>query len=146
MKRQHEMPFGAAVLAGGGVRFRLWAPGAPAIALQLEKTQRLPMRALTGGWHELIVSDAGPGTRYAFVMPDDLVVPDPASRFNPDDVHRPSQVINPLAHEWRDVGWAGRPWHEAVVYELHVGSFTEAGTFLAAIERLPQLAALGVTA
>src|SRR5439155_12928470 len=50
------------------------------------------------------------------------------------------------AHEWRDAGWAGRPWHEAVVYELHVGSFTEAGTFVAAIERLPQLAALGVTA
>ena len=146
MNRQHGMPFGAAVLAGAGVRFRLWAPTAPSVTLQLDHDRRLPLHALAGGWHELVVGDAGCGTRYAFIMADGLVVPDPASRYNPDDVHRASQVVDPLLHEWRDAGWAGRPWHEAVVYELHVGAFTQAGTFLAAIERLPELASLGVTA
>jgi malto-oligosyltrehalose trehalohydrolase len=61
-------------------------------------------------------------------------------------VHGPSEVIDPAAHVWRDAGWAGRPWHEAVIYELHVGSFTPEGTFRAAIDRLDHLACLGITA
>ena len=75
-----------------------------------------------------------------------LAVPDPASRFNPDDVHGASEVIDPLAYSWGDASWRGRPWHEAVVYELHVGTFTPEGTFSAAARRLPELAALGITA
>jgi malto-oligosyltrehalose trehalohydrolase len=98
------------------------------------------------GWHELIARDAAAGTCYQFVLPDGVHVPDPASRFQPDDVHGPSEVIDPARYVWQDGAWAGRPWHEAVVYELHVGAFTPAGTFRAAIERLDYLAALGVTA
>jgi maltooligosyltrehalose trehalohydrolase len=73
-------------------------------------------------------------------------VPDPASRFSPDDVHGPSVVIDPQRFEWTDDAWRGRPWEEAVVYELHVGAFTEEGTFNAARERLGELAELGITA
>ncbi|TRZ92219.1 MAG: malto-oligosyltrehalose trehalohydrolase, partial [Rhodocyclaceae bacterium] len=86
------------------------------------------------------------GSRYQFRLPDGLLVPDPVSRFNPDDVHGPSEVIDPAAFEWPENGWQGRPWEEAVIYELHVGSFTPAGSFAGAIERLDYLAELGVTA
>jgi malto-oligosyltrehalose trehalohydrolase len=75
-----------------------------------------------------------------------MEVSDPASRANPDDVHGASEVVDPGAFAWEDEGWRGRPWHEAVVYELHVGAFTSEGSFLSAIERLPHLAAVGVTA
>jgi maltooligosyltrehalose trehalohydrolase len=149
MKRVHAMPFGAAALEGGGVRFRLWAPGAGAVALRLHEddgVRDLTLQRAGGGWHERVVPDARDGTRYSFVLPGGLAVPDPASRSNPDDVHGASRVVDPAARDWRDAGWRGRPWHEAVVYELHVGTFTEAGSFAAAIERLPELAALGVTA
>jgi len=148
MKRAHAMPFGAALLAGGGTRFALWAPGVSELVLELgEPTpRRLAMRADAGGWHRLDVPDAGAGTRYRFCLPDGLRVPDPASRSNPDDVHGASSVIDPHAFEWHDGEWRGRPWHEAVVYELHVGTFTAEGTFAAAQARLPALAELGITA
>ncbi|HUQ53635.1 MAG TPA: malto-oligosyltrehalose trehalohydrolase, partial [Gammaproteobacteria bacterium] len=91
--------------------------------------------------------DAGAGTRYAFRFDTtDLVVPDPASRFNPDGVHAASQVVDAEAFDWPDDGWRGRPWTEAVIYELHVGTFTPEGTYAAAIERLDYLADLGITA
>ena len=73
-------------------------------------------------------------------------MPDPASRFQPRDVHGPSEVVDPAAFDWHDDGWRGRPWHEAVLYELHVGTFTPDGTYAAAAARLDYLADLGVTA
>ena len=145
----HDMPFGAALLPQGGVRFRLWAPGAPAIELLLTQGQderTLAMQRSGNGWHELTVTEAGAGTRYRYRLPDGLAVPDPASRFNPDGVHAASEVTDPRSYDWQDESWTGRPWHEAVVYELHVGSFTPEGTYAAAIERLPHLRDLGVTA
>ena len=98
-----------------------------------------------GGWFELTVSEAGAGIRYRFEA-NGVRVPDPASRFNPDDVHRASEVIDPAAFAWRDTAWCGRPWEEAVVYELHVGTFSPEGTFRGVTERLDYLAELGVTA
>src|SRR5690606_11851631 len=73
-------------------------------------------------------------------------LPDPASRFNPEGPEGPSELIDPNAYEWRDAGWQGRPWREAVFYELHVGAFTPEGTFAAASEKLADLVRLGVTA
>ncbi|WP_157270377.1 malto-oligosyltrehalose trehalohydrolase [Azohydromonas aeria] len=147
---QQTMTFGAELLDdGGGVRFRLWAPDAQALRLQLEGAGRgrlLPMQALDDGWHELTVPEAGAGTRYRFMLPDGLSVPDPASRFNPDDVHGASEVIDPHGYRWNDSGWRGRPWHEAVLYELHVGTFTAEGTYAAAMARLPDLVEQGITA
>lgn len=137
---------GPQLLAAGGVRFRLWAPGVERVELVLGDAAPRAMRAAADGWFALEAQDAAPGARYRFRLPDGMMVPDPASRFQPDDVHGPSEVVDPGAYAWRDGGWRGRPWAEAVVYELHVGTFTDAGTFEAAIERLPHLAALGVTA
>ncbi len=151
MRRRHDMPFGAELLHGGGTRFRLWAPQARSVALRLNPADAgadaaLEMPAQGGGWFELSNEQAGAHTRYAFVIDGGLQVCDPASRCNPDDVHGTSQVTDPGAFDWPDADWRGRPWHEAVIYELHVGTFTAAGTFSAAIHQLDDLVALGITA
>jgi malto-oligosyltrehalose trehalohydrolase len=99
-----------------------------------------------GGWFELITDAAKSGSQYHFRIDGERDVPDPASRFQPRDVHGPSEVIDPVAFEWRDQTWRGRRWEEAVIYELHVGAFTPAGTFSAVGERLDYLADLGITA
>ena len=139
-------PSQGAVLEAGGVRFRLWAPGCDAVSLALEADGRvLPMQARPDGFHELHVPGVGAGTLYRYQLPDGLRVPDPASRFQPQDVHGPSEVIDSDAYAWTE-RWAGRPWDEVVLYELHVGAFTPEGTFRAAIGRLDHLRALGVTA
>ncbi len=148
MKQRHEMPFGAEVLADGRVRFRLWAPGARQVEIELDGPHGercLPMQAQDNGWFEL-AEVAAPGSRYRFRPDGELWVPDPASRHNPDGVHGASVVLDPAAYTWGDTDWQGRPWEEAVFYELHVGSFTPQGTFRAAIERLDYLKDLGVTA
>ena len=138
------MPFGAQVEAGG-VRFRLWAPDAAAVALRIDGQADRPMPVAADGWAELLVPGLGAGARYGFVV-GDLVVPDPASRHQPDGVHRLSAVVDPGAYDWQDGAWRGRDWSEAVVYELHVGTFTPEGTFRAVLSRLDYLAELGVTA
>ena len=148
MRRAHSMPFGAEY-RGGETRFRLWAPGVGEVRLELGrgKPRLLPMRRIDGGWHELSVEGVEPGEAYAFRVKEDLpAVPDPASRSNPWDVNGPSAVVDPRAFEWSDEGWKGRRWSEAVVYELHVGTFTPEGTYLAAIGKLDYLVGLGVTA
>jgi malto-oligosyltrehalose trehalohydrolase len=106
----------------------------------------LAMRSGGAGWYEVAIADAGPGTRYRFVLPDGSRVPDPASRYAPVGVHGPSEVVDPDAFQWSDAEWRGRPWDEAVLYELHVGTFTPEGNFRAAIGRLDHLKGLGVTA
>jgi len=143
---RHCMAFGAELAASDAVRFRLWAPAHPHIELELNGTARLALQPERDGWHSLIAAGTRAGARYRFVLPDGTRVPDPASRYQPQDVHGPSEVIDPLAYHWGDGGWHGRPWHEAVLYELHIGAFTAAGTFSAAIERLAHLVTLGVTA
>jgi maltooligosyltrehalose trehalohydrolase len=148
MKYVHAMPFGAEVVASGA-RFRLWAPAAREVELQLsvrDSAQELAMTATPDGWFEIGVADAPAGSRYAFRIDGGLTVPDPASRCNPDDVHAPSMIVDPLAYAWNDARWTGRPWDDAVIYELHVGTFTPEGTFSAATERLDYLAEIGVTA
>jgi maltooligosyltrehalose trehalohydrolase len=148
VQRRHDMPFGATVLPDGATRFRLWAPGAARVDLELaapKGPEVLPMTARQGGWHE-VTCGAPAGSRYAYRVNTELAVPDPASRFNPDDVHGPSMVVDPLAYSWRNERWCGRPWEEAVLYELHVGTFTPAGTFSGVIEWLDYLVDLGVTA
>lgn len=146
MKHHHDMPFGARILEDGGVRFRLWAPGVGAVALLLGEHDAMPMQATGDGWFELIHPGAHAGSRYAFLLPDGLKVPDPASRFNPDDVHAASEVIDPAAFTWTDENWNGRPWEEAVIYELHIGTFSPDGNFAGIEERLDYLVELGVTA
>ena len=148
MRHALQMPFGAECRADA-TRFRLWAPSCAQVrvALGREGSRELAMNALPDGWHELEVPGVGAGEEYAFrVKEGGPLVPDPASRSNPRDVHGPSVVVDPRAYDWGDDEWRGRPWHEAVVYELHVGTFTPEGTFAAAIGKLDYLRDLGVTA
>ena len=144
MNRHHSMPFGAEVQPDGGVRFRLWAPSVRRASLVLE-TRETPMGALPEGWFEAETA-ARPGDLYRFRLDGCLLIPDPASRFNPQDAQGPSEIIDPAAFDWGDENWQGRPWEEAVIYELHVGAFTPAGNFKGVATRLDDLASLGVTA
>ncbi len=149
MQYQHKMPFGARLDSAGGATFRLWAPGADRVDLVFPAESakaELQMRRSADGWHELAVAKANAHTRYSYRINGDLMVPDPASRFNPDDVSAASCLTDPRSFRWPEQQWTGRPWHEAVIYELHVGCFTPEGSFNAAISRLDDLVALGVTA
>jgi maltooligosyltrehalose trehalohydrolase len=146
MKRRHNMPFGAERRDDGSVRFRLWAPAARQVELCIAGGNMIPFGLSDNGWFELATDAARAGSQYYFRIDGAQQVPDPASRFQPQDVHGPSEVIDPVAFDWRDQAWRGRPWEEAVIYELHVGAFTRSGTFSAVRERLDYLADLGVTA
>ncbi|MGM0584036.1 MAG: malto-oligosyltrehalose trehalohydrolase [Pseudomonadota bacterium] len=141
--RPVETLWGAALDPAGGARLRLWAPGLATLFLRANDRDRR-MRGAGGGWFEIETDALAPGDAYSFVLPDGRAVPDPASRAQAGDVHGPSLLVDPRAYRWR-TDWPGRPWEEAVIYELHVGTFTGAGTFAAARGRLPHLARLGVT-
>jgi maltooligosyltrehalose trehalohydrolase len=143
----HHMQFGAELVSPAAVRFTLWAPAAQSIGLELEGiSEQVLLRKSEGGWHEVVTPRAGVGSRYRFILPDGMRVPDPASRFQPEDVHGPSEVIDAASYAWHDSDWQGRAWTEAVIYELHIGTFTPDGTFLAAIDKLQHLVDLGITA
>ena len=151
MKRHHNMPFGAALQEDGQVRFRLWAPAARHVDLCLEHTTTnneviLPMDAEEGGWFTLVTDRAAADSHYRYNIDSGLRAPDPASRFQPADIHGPSQVMDPTSWQWRDTEWRGRVWEEAVIYELHVGTFSVEGSFAAIKERLDYLVDLGITA
>jgi malto-oligosyltrehalose trehalohydrolase len=136
-------PFGPE-LTPDGVTFRIWAPAARSVDLMLERPH--PMRRVPGGWYEIAIAGAHAGTRYAFRIDGEITVPDPASHFQPDDVSGPSEVIDHGGFPWQAQDWRGRPWHEAVTLELHVGAFTPQGTFRSAIDKLDHLVATGITA
>jgi maltooligosyltrehalose trehalohydrolase len=145
LNRRHSMPFGAEVLAAGGVRFRLWAPAARSVELVVAGRAK-PMQKRDGGWFELMDRDAAAGTLYQYRIDGKQLIPDPASRFQPKDVDGPSEVIDANRYPWKDAGWRGRPWQEAVIYELHVGTFTPEGTYAAAATKLGHLREHGITA
>lgn len=126
----------------GGVAFRLWAPGTEHVMLEIDGAPPLAMTPEADGWHKT-ESPAHAPALYRFRLPDGTSVPDPASRFQPDGVHGPSLVTDPSSYRWENTAWHGRPWHETVLYELHVGLL---GGYDGARRRLPELAALGITA
>ena len=145
------MPFGAELTATGEVRFRLWAPAARGVELVLcdadgAAVHTAQMDPLSEGWFALVTGAAGAGSLYRYRIDGSHEVPDPASRCNPGGVHGPSEVIDPTQYAWDDAAWRAPPWHEAVLYELHVGTFNSAGTFAAVTARLAHLRRLGVTA
>ncbi len=146
MRRRHELPFGAELLADG-VRFRLWAPSAETVLLELEGAgrSRMAMAREADGWFALTTKLAGPGTRYRYQIAG-RGLPDPASRCQPAGVHGPSEVVDPEAYLWHDASWRGRAWEEIVLYELHLGTFSETGDFDGAARHLDHLCRLGATA
>ena len=130
----------------GTVRFRLWAPAASQVEVSIVGAGIETLELHEDGWFELITDACQSGDQYRFRIDGRQEVPDPASRFQPNDVHGPSQLIDPLGFDWQDGTWRGRRWEEAVLYELHVGTFSPSGTFSGVAERLDYLAELGVTA
>ncbi len=138
----YDLPFGAMPQPDGRTRFRIWAPSTASLTLEVEGQPPQDMASQAGGWFEA-ACPAPPGTPYRFRLPDGLAVPDPASRLQAPDVHDPSVVVDAGAYQWRNPDWQGRPWHEAVVYELHPGT---CGGFSGIRQQLPELARLGVTA
>jgi maltooligosyltrehalose trehalohydrolase len=140
-----EYTFGPQWRANGETRFRLWAPSVKAASVIIGEAA-YPLNAVSDGWYEAMVHCA-PGTRYRFETVNEdgstLRFADPASRLQAGDVHDESVVVDPGAYRWLNTQWRGRPWHETVLYELHVGA---CGGFEGVMRRLPQLAELGVTA
>ncbi len=140
---------GANVLNGGGVHFSVWAPHADRVSVRLLHDRgpvELDLEPRATGIFERTVPDAGAGTDYFYRLDGLCDRPDPVSRYQPAGVHGPSRVIDPRRYRWSEAGWQGVEQSKLVIYEVHVATFTEAGTFEAAILHLPELCDLGITA
>jgi maltooligosyltrehalose trehalohydrolase len=142
-----EPKLGPTLLGEGRCRFCVWAPFTDSVAVHLLSPQeRLePLARAPHGYHCGVLAGVEPGALYLFRLAGSRERPDPASRFQPQGVHGPSQVVDP-AFDWTDGSWHGLPLQRYIIYELHVGTLTPPGTFDAAVERLDDLAALGITA
>jgi len=123
-------------------RFALWAPDAFYVSVELEDGQSLPLLPQADGWF-VINTRCPAGTRYRYNIDGELEVPDPASRAQAGDIDRHSVVVDPLAYQWQHSAWFGRPWNEAVIYELHVGAL---GGFSEVEQHLARLVELGISA
>jgi maltooligosyltrehalose trehalohydrolase len=144
----HARKLFGAVPSRQGTTFRVWASAARSAAVLIEgpgEPRSWPLAPEGEGLFAGTVHDAGPGTLYRYSINGGEPMPDPASRFQPFGVHGPSEVIDAAAYAWGDAAWRGIDPSRAVFYELHVGTFTRAGTFDRAIERIAYLRDLGVT-
>ena len=131
----------------GSTHFRVWAPRPRAVDLVVERDggrEIVPLEKEGDGYFSATVAGAGAGTRYWYRL-DDRMFPDPVSRRQPDGPFGSSEVVDPSTYRWRDEHWPGITLPGQVIYEMHVGTFTQVGTFAAAAERLPALAATGIT-
>lgn len=144
---QWRLRFGSRVLPAGGVEFRLWAPQLRQAAVSIlgEAPRTVLMKAEAEG-EFAVVAEAVPGQDYMYVLEGARRRPDPVSRWQPDGVHGPSRIVDPNAFQWADGDWAGLPLKDYILYELHTGTFSPAGTFEGIIPRLPYLRELGITA
>jgi maltooligosyltrehalose trehalohydrolase len=144
-----NQPIGAFVTGPSQVTFRAWAPWVKTLAVEIlgSQPETIPMEAQPFGYWETTVSNIASGTRYQFVLHDKLKRPDPVSRFQPEGVHGPSEVVDPAAFIWADRQWKGLPLQDYIIYELHPGTFTPDGTFEGMIPLLPYLRdEVGITA
>ncbi|WP_434589259.1 malto-oligosyltrehalose trehalohydrolase [Pseudomonas sp. R4-83] len=141
-RTQETWPHGAIVLDAEHTQFALWAPDAFYVSVELADGQSLPMLPQGDGWF-VIKARCPAGSRYRYCIDGELEVPDPASRAQDGDLDRHSVVVDPHAYTWRHSAWTGRPWNEAVIYELHVGAL---GGFAEVEQHLARLTAMGITA
>lgn len=139
---------GARPLGSGRCAFTTWAPGVRTVDVLLGEpaARTVRLEPIRGGYHQGEVDGCPPGTRYRYSLDGDTGHADPASRWQPEGVHGPSAVVDTNAHRWNDNGFAGPPLWQYVIYELHIGTFSAAGTFDGAVPFLDELAELGVTA
>ncbi len=149
-----QLPIGAEALPEGGVHFRVWAPRCGRVEVVLEggpgystdNPQGIALTPETSGYFSGHVAAAAVGTRYRFRLDNsDALYPDPASRFQPDGPHGPSQIIDARGFRWTDGAWRGVTLEGQVIYEMHIGTFTREGIWASAMRELPELAALGIT-
>lgn len=145
-----RLPVGAEVLPGGGVHFRVWAPVSQKVAVEigsemsLEGAQVVPLQLEDEGYWSGRIETASAGMYYRYRL-DSGSFPDPASRFQPEGPHGPSQIVDPSTFSWTDHDWKGVSREGQVIYELHIGTFTKEGDWSAAVQHLPHLADLGIT-
>lgn len=141
---------GPVIHSDGTTTFRVWAPGCDTLGIQLVRDGQIdaPWLPMTLGPDGVFVvtAHAPAGTLYWIRLPNGQLRPDPATRFQPEGVHGPSQVVDTAEYRWQTASWRGLPKSEWIIYELHVGTFTDEGTYRAAEERLDELVELGVTA
>jgi maltooligosyltrehalose trehalohydrolase len=140
-----RLPVGAELTGREGVHFRVWAPQARVVEACLDGGPAVRLTEESGGYHGGVVEGATAGTRYRFRLDGSKLLPDPASRFQPDGPHGPSQVVDASTFAWTDGGWPGVHLPGQVIYEMHVGTFSREGTWDAAARELPELARLGIT-
>lgn len=145
---RRRLPVGAEV-SPGGVHFRVWAPRARCVEVVLEADRGSPRVATLApgpdGYHEGLVDGARDGHRYRYRLDRGDAWPDPASRYQPEGPHGPSEIVDPSQFRWTDDAWGGPGERGRVIYEMHVGTFTREGTWAAAARELPFLADLGIT-
>ncbi|PYK70911.1 MAG: hypothetical protein DME44_09635 [Verrucomicrobia bacterium] len=142
---QRRYPIGAEIISENETHFRVWAPKADKLAVVLEERTH-PLAAEDDGYFSGTVNCSA-GARYRFQINDGDAFPDPASRFQPDSPHGASCVVDPFSFKWTDANWGGRGVKLAgqIIYEMHIGTFTPEGTWRAAIDKLPDLKASGMT-
>lgn len=144
-----QLEFGARMIEADRVRFKVWAPFARTVAVELVDQDRMaiPMQHSSEGYFEVTVNGVGPRARYRYLLDGKNARPDPASRFQPEGVHGPSVVVDPDSFRWTDTTWREMPLENMIIYELHVGTFTREGTFDAIIPHLSYLKeSVGITA
>jgi maltooligosyltrehalose trehalohydrolase len=142
-----RFPIGAEPQPGGGVHFRVWAPTPESISLVIEDgddSRDVSLEPEGGGYFSRFIPEAAAGTRYRYRLDGDLL-PDPASRYQPDGPFGPSQVVDPRTYEWTTGPSQGLSMHGQIIYEMHVGTFTPEGTWRSAATKLPLLAQTGIT-
>ncbi|HSI35658.1 MAG TPA: malto-oligosyltrehalose trehalohydrolase [Tepidisphaeraceae bacterium] len=140
-----RLPIGAEVYPAG-VHFRVWAPKRKTVRVVINDAEPVALASEPGGYFSVLVDDTKPGDRYHFLLHGESHrYPDPASRFQPEGPHGPSEIVDAAAFRWTDHDFNGVAPSDRVVYEMHVGTFTLAGTWAAAIERLDDLKDVGVT-
>jgi maltooligosyltrehalose trehalohydrolase len=141
-----RLPIGAEPQLGGGVHFRLWAPRCREVVVEIEGLNPAALQPEIGGYFSLWSLPARAGMRYRFRLGrNGKALPDPASRFQPEGPHGPSEIVDPEDFAWTDGAWRGRAREQLVIYEMHVGTFTPDGSWESASRELPALAELGIT-
>jgi len=140
--------FAAVQLQDGVAKFQLWAPRCKRVDLELRQSggfRSVAMELDSDGVHRCLIDGIEAGDRYQYLLDWNLRRPDPRSNFQPEGVHGPSQVIDHAQFEWSDQSWTGIPKEDLVIYELHVGAFSESGQYAGIVGQLPKLKKLGIT-